>query len=119
MNYGDSPEEAAFRARLRAWVAEHDPGLPASSTADEYWHGQADWHRALFEAGFFGTSWPVDIGGQGLPSVYDVIVDEELARAGAPPRPSLGYLVQGILEHGGEDGRRRFLPGIVNGRERW
>ena len=48
-----------------------------------------------------------------------MIVDEELAAAGAPPRPSLGYLVQGILEHGNEDVRRRFLPGIVNGRDRW
>ena len=64
-------------------------------------------------------SWPSDIGGQELPSVYDVIVDDELAAAGAPPRPSLGYLVQGILEHGNDDIRRRFLPGIVNGRERW
>ncbi len=48
-----------------------------------------------------------------------MIVDEELAAAGAPPRPSLGYLVQGILEHGNDDVRRRFLPGIVNGRDRW
>ena len=59
------------------------------------------------------------IGGQGLPTVYEVIVDEELAAAGAPPRPSLGYLVQGILEHGSDEIQRRFLPGIVNGRDRW
>ena len=64
-------------------------------------------------------SWPAAIGGQGLSSVYDVIVDEELAAAAAPPRPSLGYLVQGILEHGNEDMQRRFLPGVINGRERW
>src|SRR6185503_869241 len=66
-----------------------------------------------------GLSWPTEIGGHGRPSVYDVIVDEELAAAGAPPRPSVGYLVQGILRHGREDIRRRFLPGIVNGRDRW
>ena len=59
------------------------------------------------------------IGGQGLPSVYDVIVDDELAAAGAPPRPSLGYLVEGILEHADDDVQARFLPGIVNGRDRW
>ena len=47
------------------------------------------------------------------------IVDEELAAAGAPPRPSLGYLVRGILEHGNDDIKQRFLPGIVNGRDRW
>jgi alkylation response protein AidB-like acyl-CoA dehydrogenase len=64
-------------------------------------------------------SWPTEIGGRGLPSVYEVIVDEELAAAGAPPRPSLGYLVQGFLRHGSDDVRSRFLPGIVNGRDRW
>ena len=119
MDFADSPEEAQFRRRLRSWLTEHNPGLPPSSTSDEYWAGQADWHRTLYDAGFFGLSWPTEIGGRGLPSVYEVIVDEELAAAAAPPRPSLGYLVQGILRHGAEDVRRRFLPGIVSGRERW
>ena len=119
MDFGDSPEEAAFRQRLRAWLRDNNPGLPASSTDDEYWAGQAGWHQSLYDAGFFGLSWPEEIGGRGLPAVYDVILDDELAAAAAPPRPSLGYLVQGILEHGTEDNKRRFLPGIVNGRERW
>ncbi len=119
MDFGDSPEEAEFRVRLRAWLADNDPDLPASSTDDAYWAGQAAWHQALYGGGFFGATWPKEIGGQGLASVYDVIVDEELAAAGAPPRPSLGYLVEGILEHGSEEVRQRFLPGIVNGRDRW
>jgi alkylation response protein AidB-like acyl-CoA dehydrogenase len=119
MDFGDAPEEAAFRARLRTWLHDNNPELPASSTSDDYWAGQAAWHQALYDAGFFGLSWPTDIGGHGLPTVYETIVDDELASASAPPRPSLGYLVQGILEHGSEDIRRRFLPGIVNGRDRW
>jgi alkylation response protein AidB-like acyl-CoA dehydrogenase len=119
MDFGDSPDEAAFRARLREWVGANNPGLPASSTSDEYWAGQAAWHQALFDQGFFGLSWPTEIGGHGRPSVYEVIVDDELAAAGAPPRPSLGYLVQGLLVHANEDVQRRFLPGLVSGRDRW
>ncbi len=119
MDFGDSPEESDFRLRLRTWLRDNTPRLPASSTDDEYWAGMAAWHRALYDAGFFGMSWPVEIGGQGRPPVFEVIVDEELAAAGAPPRPSLGYLVQGILEHGSNDVKGRFLPGIVNGRARW
>jgi alkylation response protein AidB-like acyl-CoA dehydrogenase len=119
VDFGDSPEERAFRLRLQTWLGDHNPELPASSTDDDYWAGMAAWHRSLYDAGFFGMSWPKAIGGQGLPSVYEAIADEELAAAGAPPRPSLGYLVQGILEHGNEDVRQRFLPGIVNGRDRW
>jgi alkylation response protein AidB-like acyl-CoA dehydrogenase len=59
------------------------------------------------------------VGGHGLPSVYDVILDEELTAAAAPPRPSVGYLVQGLLEHGSADVQQRFLPRLVSGRDRW
>jgi alkylation response protein AidB-like acyl-CoA dehydrogenase len=119
MDFGDSPEEATFRSRLREWLEDNNPRLPNSSTDDDYWVGQKAWHQSLYDGGFFGMTWLKDIGGQGLSSVYDVIVDEELAAAGAPPRPSVGYLVEGILEHGSDDTKRRFLPGIVNGRDRW
>jgi alkylation response protein AidB-like acyl-CoA dehydrogenase len=119
VDFADSPAEAGFRERLRAWLEDNNPGLPSSSTSDDYWAGQASWHKALYDAGFFGMSWPSEIGGQGLPSVYEVIVDEELAAAAAPPRPSLGYLVQGIMRHGNDEVRKRFLPGIVSGRSRW
>jgi alkylation response protein AidB-like acyl-CoA dehydrogenase len=119
MDFGDSPEEQAFRSRLREWLGANNPGLPPSSTADEYWAGQATWHQTLYDAGFFGLSWPRVVGGHGLPSVYDVILDEELTAAAAPPRPSVGYLVQGLLEHGSPDVQQRFLPRLVSGRDRW
>ena len=64
MDFRDSPGEAEFRARLRAWIAQNNPGLPTSSTDDEYWARQAEWHTALYDAGFFGLSWPRRFGGQ-------------------------------------------------------
>ncbi|WP_053753688.1 acyl-CoA dehydrogenase family protein [Streptomyces sp. MMG1533] len=117
MDFRDSPQEAAFRDRLRGWLAERAGTFPTSG--DEYWARQGEWHRALHTAAFFGLSWPEEYGGHELPPVYDVILDEELARAGAPPRPGLGYLVQGLGRHGGEELRRRFLPGMIDGTERW
>jgi alkylation response protein AidB-like acyl-CoA dehydrogenase len=119
MDFRDSPAEAEFRSRLRAWIAENNPRLPVSSTDDEYWARQAEWHIALFDAGFFGLSWPTRFGGHDLPPVFDVILDEELAAAGAPPRPSLGYLVQGITTHASNAVQERLLPGLISGRERW
>jgi alkylation response protein AidB-like acyl-CoA dehydrogenase len=119
VDFRDGSEEAAFRARLRTWLGNNNPHLPPSSTSDEYWERQPDWHRSLHRGGFFGLSWPQEYGGHGMPSVYDVIVDEELADAGAPPRPSLGYLVQAVLHHGNDDVKRRFLPGLINGEDRW
>ncbi|BBX91465.1 acyl-CoA dehydrogenase family protein [Mycolicibacterium boenickei] len=117
MDFRDSTEEAAFRDRLRPWLAENAASFKASG--DDYWARMGEWHQALYTAGFFGTSWPKEFGGQDLPPVYDVIVDEELARAGAPPRPSLGYLVVGLGHHGSKELQQRFLPGMINGTERW
>ena len=119
MDFRDSPAEAEFRGRLRVWLSDNNPGLPASSTDDEYWERQAEWHTALYDAGFFGLSWPARFGGHDLPTVFDVILDDELAAAGAPPRPSLGYLVIGISTHGSDAIKDRFLPGLISGRERW
>ena len=119
MDFDDSPEEAAFRERIRSWLVEYNPGLPASSTADEYWAYQAEWHCALFDAGFFALTWPKRYGGHELPPVYEVIVDEELAAAGAPPKPGLGYLIQGITRHGSQELCDRFLPALISGRDRW
>ncbi|MGC7101491.1 acyl-CoA dehydrogenase family protein [Amycolatopsis lurida] len=117
MDYRDSPAEADFRSRLRDWLDREAAAFPTSG--DEYWERQPDWHRALYAAGFFGLSWPREYGGHELPPVYDVILDEELVRAGAPPRPSLGYLVHGLTRHGSEELRRRFLPGMIDGTARW
>jgi alkylation response protein AidB-like acyl-CoA dehydrogenase len=117
LDYRDSPQEATFRERLQCWLTKQAGAFAASG--DEYWARQGEWHQALYSAGFFGLSWPKKFGGQELPPVYDVIVDEELARAGAPPRPSLGYLVVGLGRHGSEELQQRFLPGMINGTERW
>ena len=117
MDFRDSPDEAAFRDRLRSWLSVHAKEFPSSG--DEYWARQGEWHRALYEGGFFGLSWPREYGGQELQPVYDVILDEELARAEAPPRPSLGYLVAGLSRHGSKELCTRFLPGMINGTERW
>ncbi|MFI1235791.1 acyl-CoA dehydrogenase family protein [Nocardia salmonicida] len=117
MDFRDSPEEAAFRERLREWLSGVAGRFPTSG--DEYWAKQGEWHRALHEAGFFGLSWPREHGGHELPPVYDVILDEELALAGAPPRPSLGYLIQGLGRHASKELQQRFLPGMIDGTQRW
>jgi len=117
LDYRDSAAEAEFRLRLREWLSTN--AAQFALTGDEYWTRYGEWHRALYQAGFFGLSWPRQYGGHELPPVYDVILDEELAQAGAPPRPSLGYLVTGLGHHASEELRQGFLPGLINGTERW
>ena len=119
MNFHDSPAEAEFRQRIRERLAESGDSVKRSHSDDSYWTALGDWHRTLYDAGFFALTWPKKYGGRELPPVCEVIVDEELAAAAAPPKPSLGYLIQGISHHGSEAIKDRFLPGLINGRDRW
>ena len=119
MDFRDSAEEAEFRSRIRAWLGEQGEMLSRAHSDDAYWSSLGEWHQRLYEGGFFALTWPAEYGGRELAPVYEVIVDEELARAGAPPKPSLGYLIQGISHHGSQAIRDRFLPGLINGQDRW
>ena len=56
MDFRDSADEAAFRQRLRDWLSVHAKEFPTSG--DEYWAKAGDWHRALYEAGFFARASP-------------------------------------------------------------
>jgi alkylation response protein AidB-like acyl-CoA dehydrogenase len=117
VDFRDAPAEAAFRTRIRTWLADNNPRL--SYGTDEYWAAMPAWHAALYDARYFGIGWPVEHGGVDLPPIYNVIVDEELASAGAPARPIVGYLAHGLLGHGSEELQGRYIPGLVSGRERW
>jgi len=119
MDFDDAPNEAEFRSRIRDWLAASGDSVKRSHSDDTYWTALGDWHRTLYDAGFFALTWPKRYGGHELSPVLEVIVDEELALAGAPPKPSLGYLIQGISHHGSEAIKDRFLPGLINGRDRW
>lgn len=119
MDFNDSPDEAAFRGRIRQWLHDTGDAVHRRANEDNYWTLLGDWHRTLHDAGFFALTWPKKYGGHELAPVYEVIVDEELALAGAPPKPSLGYLIEAMSHHGSEAIKDRFLPGLINGRDRW
>ena len=115
----DSPDEAAFRHRIRTWLTESGDSVNRSHNDDSYWTLLGDWHRTLYDAGFFALTCRSGMAASELSPVYEVIVDEEARPAGGTPKPSLGYLIQGISHHGSQAIKHRFLPGLINGRDRW
>ncbi len=134
MEFGDDPDEAAFRAKARAWLAAHagpyrvgvDPDSPSIVFADvsdvaHVERGRA-WQRDLFDGGWAGLGWPVEHGGRDLPIAQRAIWAHELSAAGVPPPINLlGEAIAGptILAHGTEDQKRRFLPPILTAEEIW
>jgi alkylation response protein AidB-like acyl-CoA dehydrogenase len=127
MDFRDSPDEAAFRQRLREWLSTNlPPGWGEPSYVEP--EGEArlalykDWSRRLYEAGYVGTHWPKQYGGYEQPLSYAAITLEELAEAEAPEHIGLigvGMAGPTILAHGTEEQKDRFLKNILTGEEVW
>ena len=121
-----SEAEEAFRSHLRSWLAAVLPGLPPQPSHFDWLARRAydtAWQKMLFEAGYAGIDWPVEVGGRGASPVEQLIYLEETERAHAP---YVGVNFVGLL-HGGPtvvaegtpEQRARFLPPILRGDEVW
>ncbi|HVN38075.1 MAG TPA: acyl-CoA dehydrogenase family protein [Myxococcota bacterium] len=112
-----TPDEEAFRLRVRAWIAEHGPRggrrEPEALRA---------WQRKLNDAGFLGSAWPSEYGGGRLTPMEQAIFNEEMARADAPePLGSMGlsWVGPAILRFGTDEQKRRFIPRLLAGDDVW
>jgi alkylation response protein AidB-like acyl-CoA dehydrogenase len=122
-----SNEAEAFRAEVRVFLGEHLPadwpGIGAMER-DEALAFTEKWRSTLSEHGFLGVAWPREYGGGGRSKVEQVVLVEELARAGVPsmgPNDTFSIKMVGnvLLRWGTEEQKRRFLPGILSGDDRW
>jgi alkylation response protein AidB-like acyl-CoA dehydrogenase len=127
LDFRDTPEEAEFRARLRAWLTENLPEgweTPTSQNAEglERLAFYKDWSRRLYDGGYVGMTWPKQYGGREAPIGLQAIVLEELGRAEAPEHIGLigvGMAGPTILAHGTDAQKDRFLKNILTGEEVW
>ena len=125
MDLRDSPEEAAFRAEIRAWIEANLPAeLRGSRGGAARFEGpeSRDWSRKLYEAGYAGLTWPKEYGGSGAPWNLQAIALEELARAEAPQHIGvigLGMAGPTIIAHGTEAQKQRYLSKILSAEEIW
>jgi hypothetical protein len=122
LNY--SPEEAAFREEVRAWLASNLPQDLKARMAS-YAHLSKDellrWHRILAKKGWVAPAWPKEWGGTGWNVVQRYIFEEELGYAGAPPLIPFGLTMCAavLLRFGTEAQKKRFLPRIYDGDDFW
>ena len=133
MDFRDSPEEAAFRAEVRRFIAENLP--PAYRQREPEWgmfntartrspvppEEQRLWRKRLAARGWIAPAWPKEYGGAGMSVVEQFIFNEEMAEARVPGAGGIavGWAGPTILTHGTEEQKRRFLPGILSGEETW
>ncbi len=130
MDFQYTPEQDAFRLRVRSWLAEHLPSeLKVEDAMDErvapnreIFDKRMAWHKQLYQAGWIGLAWPKEYGGQGAELMEQIIYNEEYAHARAPILPGyvgLGLAGPTIAQWGSEEQKQDFLPRILQGELVW
>jgi acyl-CoA dehydrogenase len=123
----DTEDEAAFRAKARAWLAENAPEYkepPAEAwSEDELVERAKAWQRKKAAAGFGAVSAPKSIGGAGLPSRMAAIFAQEEGRYEAPfyigQSIGLSMSMAVVRKHGTAEQFERFMTPTVAGDVSW
>ncbi len=130
MDFSDSYEEAAYRAKARAFLdANADPRQPDEVAG--YRRGQDEpgaleaamvFQAKKYAAGFAGITWPKEWGGQGGTPIQQVIYNQEESRFRVVSgffTLGLGMCLPTICTWGNQAQRDRFAVPGLKGDEVW
>lgn len=129
MKLSFSAEDEKFREEVASWLKENLVGefeqlKFRGGPGDEHMFPEERklWEQKLAEGGWTCVGWPKEYGGRGCSIEQQVIFNEEYARAGAPGH--VGHIGEGlagptIIAFGTEEQKKKYLPGIVAGKELW
>ncbi|QGZ42746.1 alkylation response protein AidB-like acyl-CoA dehydrogenase [Pseudoduganella flava] len=122
LNY--TAEDEAFRADVRAFLAEHLPPdlrhkvrKHLRLTKDDY----VRWHKIVAQRGWSVPAWPVEYGGPGWSATQRHIWDDECARAGTPQILPFGVnmVAPVIMAFGNAEQKAYYLPRIRDCDDWW
>jgi alkylation response protein AidB-like acyl-CoA dehydrogenase len=134
MNFDDTPEEAAFRAKARAWLSANaprhlEPELQKAGfdsvgvTSEDPLLAAKAWQKKKADAGWACLNWPKAYGGAGATPMEGVIWGQEegVYAALSSPFSLIGHGMCGptLIAWATEDQKRRYLPPVVSGEEIW
>ncbi len=131
MNFDDTPQEAEFRARARAFLSKHlepvDPTQAAPNLLGEREDKDAidaskRWQATKFDNGWAVLTWPKEYGGQGAGRMENVIFNQEEARFKTPsPIYGIGHGMLGptLMTHGTKEQKQRYVKEMARGQVVW
>jgi alkylation response protein AidB-like acyl-CoA dehydrogenase len=126
-----SPQELnRFEKHCDAWFSENtlrDPGFMLPLTfmevsTDQQFDFLRDWQRKVYEAGYFGMSWPTEYGGYGMHPEYQRIATRIMKSHDAPIMLNAianGWTGPLLLDIGREEDKRRFIKPMLSAEEIW
>jgi alkylation response protein AidB-like acyl-CoA dehydrogenase len=117
MDFALTTEQAAFRARIRDFLARE---VTAETALEDGWITgfSPEFSRKLGAQGWIGLTWPRQYGGQEKSYLDRVILTEELLRAGAPVAAHWladRQIGPALLAYGSEEQKQEILPRITKG----
>jgi acyl-CoA dehydrogenase len=126
MDFQDTPELAAFRSEVKAWLAAN--AHRRSDNRHIGMEGEAafleakEWYRKKAEAGFACLTWPKEYGGAGLTSLHDVVWAQEVQdykTRDAQFVIGIGNCGPAIMHFANEEARRELLPRMASAEDVW
>src|SRR4051794_2407845 len=123
MRLTPTPSERTLQEEIRRFLAAEAIGPRTLPRAlDERMELLRAWQARCYEAGYVGRAWPREFGGGGGPAAEQIVIDQELAAAGAPEFVNvvgLDVLGPSLLRFGTDEQRRRHIPAILSADEIW
>ncbi len=127
MDFTWTPEETAFRQRLKDFLAktlpddwerfsQHGPASPALTEYAREFCGQ------LAKDGLLTPHWAKAIGGEGLGPWHQTILAEEMWIAGEPrggQYMNVNWIGPTLIKYGTAEQQARYLPPIADGSALW
>jgi alkylation response protein AidB-like acyl-CoA dehydrogenase len=133
MNFDDTPQEAAFRKEVRAWLdanapKQYEAGLKSSGFGHTALEGvdvmkaSKDWQKKKYDAGWACLHWPKDYGGRGATPIERVIwQQEEGVYAALSSLFIIGHGMCGptMMAYASEEAKKKYLPPLAAGENIW
>jgi hypothetical protein len=121
MDFEFSPEERAFAEEVEKFLDAHATPEVADVTRENMAQivdtpARRAFMKQLSARGWIGMTWPKEYGGQEKQGVYEYLLNEALARRGAPQiGKGAGIVGKTLIRHASDKLKREFLPQIVRG----
>lgn len=128
MDFNDTPEEAAYRKQVRAWLDKNATrktdakGMELPRDLKELIAQSKAWQAKKADAGYACITWPKEWGGGGGTTIQNVIYGQEEANYLVPGgifAIGLGMCIPTVMAWGPEEAKKRFVGPAVRGDEIW
>jgi alkylation response protein AidB-like acyl-CoA dehydrogenase len=127
MDFKFSDEDEKFRGEFRGWLEQNLPrdwrdDIELDADTNTEFERRRTWHRKLYDAGWMCIHWPKEYGGRGATLLQQLIYNQELDRAKAPPTVNFQGVARvgpTLMQWGTPEQKKRYIPKIPSAEEIW